>query len=86
MYWEEENIQEDSQIVSEYVDVIFNVKCSRIAADHAYDLYQAVTHLIPKINDVNNLAIHSVYGAESGAGWERSSDACQSRSLRTNRL
>ena len=45
MYWEEENIQEDSQIVSEYVDVIFNVKCSRIAADHAYDLLLSLIHI-----------------------------------------
>ena len=71
MYWEEENIQEDSQIVSEYVDVIFNVKCSRIAADHAYDLLQALNKKIPNIAEIENLSINSIHGAMSGAGWQR---------------
>jgi len=71
MYWEEEKEESSNQSNEKIVDVSFKVNCKKIAADHAYDLYQAVTHLIPKINDVNNLDIHSVYGAESGAGWER---------------
>lgn len=71
MYWEEEKEESSNQPQDKIVDVSFKVNCKKIAADHAYDLYQAINNLIPKIKDVNNLAIHSIYGAESGAGWER---------------
>ena len=71
MYWEEDNTDEVKKIEDKIVDVSFRVDCNKISIDHAYDLFEAVSSKLPIINDIDNLAIHSVYGAESGAGWER---------------
>ncbi|MBT7543516.1 MAG: type I-MYXAN CRISPR-associated protein Cas6/Cmx6 [Gammaproteobacteria bacterium] len=71
MYWEEDNTDEVKKIEDKIIDVSFRVDCNKISADHAYDLFEAVSSKLPIINDIDNLAIHSVYGAESGAGWER---------------
>ncbi len=71
MFWNEDN-QENSDIFNnKIVDVSFKVDCQKISLDHAYDLYEAINQKIPEINTIDNLAIHSIYGAESGAGWER---------------
>ena len=71
MFWEEDNQDNVNKSDNTIVDISFKVNCKKIAADHAYSLFEAVLKKIPKINDIENLAIHSVYGAESGAGWER---------------
>ena len=71
MYWEEDNQNSTVKIDDSIVDVSFKVNCKKIAADHSYNLFEAVLREFPKIEEIDNLAIHSVYGAESGAGWER---------------
>ena len=71
MYWEEDNQESNSNTENKIVDVSFKVNCKKIAADHAYDLFEAILEKIPSIRDIDNLAIHSIHGAESGAGWER---------------
>ena len=71
MYWEEDDQNSANIADNNIVDVSFKVDCKKIAADHSYHLFEAVLKKFPQINDINNLAIHSVYGAESGAGWER---------------
>ena len=71
MYWEEDDQNSTNMADNNIVDVSFKVDCKKIAADHSYNLFEAVLKRFPQINDINNLAIHSVYGAESGAGWER---------------
>lgn len=71
MYWEEDNQDNISKTNDSIVDVSFKVNCKKIAADHSYDLFEAVLKKLPQIKEIENLAIHSIYGAESGAGWER---------------
>ena len=71
MYWEEDNQENLNKTDNTMVDVSLKVNCNKISADHAYDLFEAVQKKFPKIRDIENLAIHSVHGAESGAGWER---------------
>jgi len=71
MYWEDDDQEKQKKSSEKIVDISFKVNCNKIAADHAYDLFQAVSKRFPKINTIDNLAIHSVHGAESGAGWER---------------
>ena len=71
MYWEEDNQESNGKTENKIVDVSFKVNCRKIAADHAYDLFKAILKKIPSIRDIDNLAIHSIHGAESGAGWER---------------
>ena len=71
MYWEEDNQDSSNKTDDNIVDISFKVNCTKISADHACDLFKAVIKRFPKIDKIDNLAIHSVYGAESGAGWER---------------
>ena len=71
MYWEDDEQDKQKKSSESIVDVSFKVNCKKIAADHAYDLFLAVLKKFPNIEKIDNLAIHSVYGAESGAGWER---------------
>ena len=71
MYWEDDNKDNSNKMSNNFVDVSFKVNCNKIAADHAYDLFKAILKKFPIIEKIDNLAIHSVYGAESGAGWKR---------------
>ena len=71
MYWDEDNQDSIAKIDNTIVDVSFKVNCQKIAADHSYHLFEAILKEFPNIEEIDNLAIHSVYGAESGAGWER---------------
>ena len=71
MYWDEDSQDSIAKIDNTIVDVSFKVNCQKIAADHSYHLFEAILKEFPNIEEINNLAIHSVYGAESGAGWER---------------
>ena len=71
MYWEEDSVYDINKIKDKIVDVSFKVDCEKISVDHAYDLFEAISSILPIINNIDNLAIHSVHGAESGAGWER---------------
>ena len=73
MYWEEEEQNKQPESSKNIVDISFkfNDDGNAIASDHAYNLFQAVSKKIPNIEKIDNLAIHSLYGAESGAGWER---------------
>ena len=71
MYWEDDNKDNSNKMSNNFVDVSFKVNCNKIASDHSYDLFKAILKKFPIIEKIDNLAIHSVYGAESGAGWER---------------
>ena len=62
MYWEEDNQNSTVKIDDSIVDVSFKVNCKKIAADHSYNLFEAVLKEFPKIEEIDNLAIHSVYG------------------------
>ena len=63
MFWEEDNQDNVNKSDNTIVDISFKVNCKKIAADNEYSLFEAVLKKIPKINDIENLAIHSVYGA-----------------------
>lgn len=71
MCWEEDSVDGVNKIEDKIVDVSFKVDCKKIPVDHAYDLFKAISSILPIINDIDNLAIHSVHVAESGAGWKR---------------
>ena len=71
MYWEDDKQNNSNETDDKIVDISFKVNCTKIAADNAYDLFKAIINKFPKIDRIDNFAIHSVHGAESGAGWER---------------
>ena len=74
MYWEETEEDEDIKIESNTIDIAFHVDCKKISADHAYDLFISIKEIIPSIESIDNLAIHTIHGSSSGAGWERPKD------------
>ena len=78
MYWEEDEQNNQPKSSKSIVDISFkfNDNGTAIAADHAYDLFQAVLKKFPEIEKIDNLAIHSLYGAESGAKYSEASTPC----------
>ena len=55
MYWEEDDQNNTNMADNNIVDVSFKVDCKKIAADHSYNLFEAVLKRFPQINDINNL-------------------------------
>ena len=47
MYWEEDTQESNNETENNIVDVSFKVNCKKIAADHAYDLFEAILKKIP---------------------------------------
>ena len=47
MYWEEDNQNSTVKIDDSIVDVSFKVNCKKIAADHSYNLLEAVLKEFP---------------------------------------
>ena len=58
-------------VTDDVLDLLFPFQCRDLPLDHMYDLYDAVRSVIPWITDDPQMAIHSIHGAESGAGWIR---------------
>ena len=71
MYWQETSEQNKHNERASVVDMAFRIHCRCLPLDHAYDLRQAITTIIPWIEDDDTVGIHSIRGAESGNGWYR---------------
>ena len=52
LYWEEDNQDKISKTNDSIVDVSFKVNCKKIAADHSYDLFEAVVKKFPQIKEI----------------------------------
>ncbi len=48
MYWEEDNQDSPNKTDDKIVDISFKVNCTKISADHAYDLFKAVIKRFPR--------------------------------------
>ena len=55
MYWEEDSVYDINKIKDKIVDVSFKVDCEKISVDHAYDLFEAISSILPIINNIDNL-------------------------------
>src|SRR3989338_1139151 len=51
-----------------FVDLAFRLTGSKVAVDHGYALYSAISGLIPEIHDAKNIGVHPNRGTYSGNG------------------
>jgi CRISPR-associated protein Cas6 len=50
------------------VDLAFRLTGSKIAVDHGYALYSAISRLVPEIHEAKNIGVHPIRGTYSGNG------------------
>ena len=71
MFWNEENEQQSPEEAPEDVfDIVFKLSGKCLDIDHAYDLSQALSQIIPAAFHLH-LGVHQIRMAESGNGWNR---------------
>lgn len=56
---------------SDIVDAVFAISCRALPVDHAYALSQAIGAAMPWFASDARVGMHTIHGAESGAGWMR---------------
>jgi len=56
---------------SDIVDAVFAISCRALPVDHAYALSQAIGVAMPWFASDARVGMHTIHGAESGAGWMR---------------
>jgi len=71
-FWtEDQNSQIQNIISDEVMDYVFAIKCKCLPYEHMFDLYLALQKALPWLDEESCAAIHPIYGAESGNGWQR---------------
>ncbi|HEX21883.1 MAG TPA: type I-MYXAN CRISPR-associated protein Cas6/Cmx6 [Chromatiales bacterium] len=71
MYWEEDKDNEPPEVDDAVVDLVFGIDCRCLPVDHAYDLSQAIQHVLPWLPNEPSVGMHTIHGAASGNGWVR---------------
>ncbi|MCW9012348.1 MAG: type I-MYXAN CRISPR-associated protein Cas6/Cmx6 [Gammaproteobacteria bacterium] len=71
MLWEEDKKQKAFVVPDDVADLSFKLDCKRIALDHAYDLFQALSAALPWLASEDRAGVHLVHGASTGNGWQR---------------
>jgi CRISPR-associated protein Cas6 len=56
---------------ADVVDAVFAISCRALPVDHAYALSRAVGEALPWFASDGRAGMHTIHGAESGAGWMR---------------
>lgn len=56
---------------TDIVDAVFAISCRALPVDHAYALSQAIGAAMPWFASEVRAGMHTIHGAESGAGWMR---------------
>jgi len=71
MFWNDENEQQSPLAAPEDVfDIVFKLSGKCLDIDHAYDLSQALSQIIPEAC-YRQRGVHQIRMAESGNGWNR---------------
>ncbi len=72
MLWQEPQNQTPFFVSDDVIDISFQINCTQLPLDHAYDLRQAIRTVLPWLeNDCDTIGIHSIHVASSGNGWNR---------------
>lgn len=64
-------IEAASPAAADIVDAVFAISCRALPVDHAYALSQAIGAEMPWFASDPRAGMHTIHGAESGAGWMR---------------
>ncbi len=79
MLWQEKTDSGKFIVADDVMDLSFRIQCSELPVDHAWALSQAIQAELPWIRHESDFAIHSLYGAASGNGWNRPPPQSNSR-------
>ena len=74
MFWQEDDKKDDISTSDKVVDLHYKIDCKQIPTCHAWELSQALYHVMPWIKDEPEVGVHQIHGATSGNGWERPPD------------
>jgi CRISPR-associated protein Cas6 len=74
MFWNEDKKTDEYQIPDDIVDLSYVIKCKCLPMEHMDALSTSLFAELPWLEENKLAAIHSIYGAESGNGWERTTD------------
>lgn len=77
MYWNENKKAEEYQIPDDIIDLSFAIKCKCLPLEHMQALSDSLCTVLPWLKEDRFAGIHPINGAESGNGWERSTDPNQ---------
>ena len=77
MYWNEDKRKAKFQISEDVIDLSYAIKCKCLPLEHMQELYESLSEVLPQLKGDKFAGIHPINGAESGNGWERSSDPSQ---------
>jgi CRISPR-associated protein Cas6 len=73
-YWHEIPTQAATPDIDPVVDLVFAIRGRQIPADHAWPLSEAITQVLPWLEQQEQAGIHLIHGAQSSNGWQQPSD------------
>ncbi|MED5430397.1 MAG: type I-MYXAN CRISPR-associated protein Cas6/Cmx6 [Pseudomonadota bacterium] len=66
-------MQENKPIfTSSMIDIAYTVDCKTLVYDHAFELSNQITNILPWLKDNKQNGIHMLHGPDAGNGWVRS--------------
>ena len=74
LFWNEDKKKEEFVIPDDIVDVSYAIRCKCLPLEHMDALSQSLFNALPWLEQEPLAGIHPINGAESGNGWERSTD------------
>ena len=66
--------EEETNITSSMTDIAYMINCKTLPYDHAFELSNQITKILPWLNDNLQNGMHMLHGPHAGHGWERSTD------------
>jgi CRISPR-associated protein Cas6 len=73
-YWYETPPQVTEPDIDPVVDLVFGIRGRQIPADHAWPLSEAITQVLPWLEQQERTGIHLIHGAQSSNGWQQPAD------------
>ncbi len=73
MFWQDEDENDITRFVvpENVLDLHFSIRCKTLPVDHAWALSTAIQKALPWFVEEELAALHLIYVADSGNGWER---------------
>ncbi len=73
MFWQDEDENDITRFVvpENVLDLQFSIRCKSLPVDHAWALSSAIQQALPWFAEEEQAALHLIYVADSGNGWER---------------
>jgi len=73
--WNEKLDDSVYQVPDDIIDIHFKISCESLPVDHVQALSSALQDIAPWLDESPVNAVHDIYGAGTGNGWQRSDNA-----------